>query len=152
MKKQANTQSSNRRELLEQRRNLRSNATPAEAAMWKLLKGKQIMGLQWRRQFSIGPYILDFYCPKLHFCIELDGEPHFTAEGMEKDKIRAQWLQEVHNIHILRFENHLVFDYPQSIMAEIEITAKELIYSNSLPLFEGTPIKTEGEPIDSKSN
>ena len=33
MKKQANTQSNNRRELLEQRRNLRSNATPAEAAM-----------------------------------------------------------------------------------------------------------------------
>ena len=71
MKKQANTQSNNRRELLEQRRNLRSNATPAEAAMWKLLKGKQIMGLQWRRQFSIGPYILDFYCPKLHFVLNL---------------------------------------------------------------------------------
>jgi hypothetical protein len=39
---------------------------------------------------------------------------------------------------------------PQSIIAEIEITAKELIYSNSLPLFEGTPSKTEGEPLDSK--
>ena len=39
---------------------------------------------------------------------------------------------------------------PQSIIAKIEITAKGLIYSNSLPLFEGTPSKTEGEPIDSK--
>ena len=37
-----------------------------------------------------------------------------------------------------------------SIIAEIEITAKELIYSNSLPLFEGTPSETEGEPLDSK--
>ena len=142
MNKQADTQSNNRHELLEQRRNLRSNATPAERAMWKLLKGKQIMGLQWRRQFSIGPYILDFYCPQLHLGIELDGEPHFTAEGIESDQIRSLWLQEKHGIHILRFENHLVFDYPQNIIAEIEMAIEELMFSNSLPL-RGTPSKTE---------
>ena len=71
MKKRVDYQLNNRREQLEQRRHLRSNGTPAEAAMWKLLKNKKIMGLQWRRQFSVGSYILDFYCflfSKTAFC------------------------------------------------------------------------------------
>ena len=78
MKKRVDYQLNNRREQLEQRRHLRSNGTPAEAAMWKLLKNKKIMGLQWRRQFSVGSYILDFIvllyiyvsnlmvCPTIH--------------------------------------------------------------------------------------
>ena len=130
MKNRLDIQQNNRRDQLEQRRNLRSNGTPAEAAMWNILKGKKIMGLQWRRQFSIGPYILDFYCPKIHLCIELDGEPHYTLKGMEQDQIRTEWLQEEHGIHILRFENHLVFDYPQNVVAEIELAIKELGYYN----------------------
>ena len=133
MKKRVDFQLNNRREQLEQRRHLRSNGTPAEAAMWKLLKNKKIMGLQWRRQFSVGSYILDFYCPSLHLCIELDGEPHYTPEGAEQDKTRTEWLLNEYGIHILRFENHLVFDYPQSVIAEIELTINELQHLNSLP-------------------
>ena len=150
MKKRVDYQLYNRREQLEQRRHLRSNGTPAEAAMWKLLKNKKIMGLQWRRQFSVGSYILDFYCPSLHLCIELDGEPHYTPEGAEQDKTRTEWLLNEYGIHILRFENHLVFDYPQSVIAEIELTINELQHLNSL--LRSTPSKTEGELLVSKSN
>ena len=47
----------------ETRRELRLHGTPAEAALWTLLKGRQVNNLRWRRQFSIETYILDFYCP-----------------------------------------------------------------------------------------
>ena len=128
MNHRPDTQQNNRHDQMKQRRYLRSNGTPAEAAMWNLLKNKQIMGLQWRRQFSVGPYILDFYCPQLHLCIELDGEPHYSPEGVEQDHTRTEWLQKDRGIQTLRFENHLVFDYPQNIIAEIELTIKELTH------------------------
>lgn len=48
----------------EQRQLLRNNMTKAEWALWHLLKGKQRLGYKFRRQFSVGPFILDFYCPE----------------------------------------------------------------------------------------
>ena len=59
--------------------------------------------------------------------------PHYTPEGAEQDKTRTEWLLNEYGIHILRFENHLVFDYPQSVIAEIELTINELQHLNSLP-------------------
>ena len=57
------------------RNSLRNNSTAAESTLWKVLRNKQIEGLRFRRQHSIGPYIMDFYCPEIKLCIELDGEP-----------------------------------------------------------------------------
>ncbi len=47
--------------LKQNRKELRSNLTPAEAALWKILKNSQIEGKKFRRQHSVGPYILDFF-------------------------------------------------------------------------------------------
>lgn len=55
------------------RKTLRNNGTPAEGKLWSILKNKQVENLTFRRQFSIGKYILDFYCPTLRLAIELDG-------------------------------------------------------------------------------
>ena len=46
--------------------------------MWQRIKGKQIEGLKFRRQFGVGPYVLDFCCPELRLAIELDGQIHNT--------------------------------------------------------------------------
>jgi very-short-patch-repair endonuclease len=54
-------------------RSLRANATKAERKLWRRLKSKQIEGLKFRKQHPIGPYILDFYCPEVKLCIEVDG-------------------------------------------------------------------------------
>ena len=51
------------------RQTLRTHGTSAEATMWRMLKSEQICGVKFRRQFSVGPYILDFYCPILKICI-----------------------------------------------------------------------------------
>jgi very-short-patch-repair endonuclease len=69
--------------------------TPAEVALWSLLKNKQVFGLKFRRQTSIENYIVDFYCPKIKMIIELDGEPHFTPEQTERDKKRDKRLTEL---------------------------------------------------------
>ena len=71
----------NRKEKEVQRKELRSNGTKYEATLWLILKNRQIDGVRFRRQFSVGEYILDFYCPELKLGIELDGQGHYTIEG-----------------------------------------------------------------------
>ena len=103
----------------ELRRELRTHGTIAEATLWQMLKSRQIEGFKFRRQFGIGPYILDFYCPELRLCIELDGQPHFTPEGYEYDLHRTEYLNRFHGIQVMRFENIDVFCYPENVLSEI---------------------------------
>ena len=44
------------------RRELRNAPTPAEATLWQYLRKRQILGKRFRRQYSIGRYIVDFFC------------------------------------------------------------------------------------------
>ena len=104
--------------LKENRRNLRSNLTPAEATLWVALKNKQLGGRRFRRQFSVGNYILDFFCPSEKLAIELDGAYHFTVAGFEKDKERDHYL-ESKGIKVLRFENKYVFQHIEAVLEEI---------------------------------
>jgi len=41
--------------------------------------GKECEGYKFRRQYSVGTYVVDFYCAELKLAIEIDGESHFTA-------------------------------------------------------------------------
>jgi len=78
----------NRKVLKQKRKILRNNLTPGEASLWKFLQKSQLEGRKFRRQHSVGNYILDFYCPGEKINIELDGEYHIP----EKDKKRDHWL------------------------------------------------------------
>ena len=120
----------NRRTL---RRDLRSNGTAAEAVLWRCLRAKQVEGVQWRRQFSIGVYILDFYAPQLKLCIELDGEPHYTPEGSAYDMQREEWLLRVHGIRTIRFENVDVFRHNESIIEYIRAITKDILRTQEYP-------------------
>ena len=91
-------------EFLDFARRLRKNQTDAEKLLWSILRSRQLLGLKFRRQHSIGPYILDFYCHDYKLCIELDGGQHYTSKGQKGDEARAAFLQ-TRGIHILRFSN-----------------------------------------------
>ena len=110
----------NLQNLKEFRRDLRNHSTVAEMFLWNKLKGRQVEGLLFRRQFSVGGYILDFYCPELHLAIELDGEVH--NQQIDYDKQRSRELLEQHNIKVLRYENHWVYDHLQYIYDDIHDT------------------------------
>lgn len=115
----------NQYEKKQQRMDLRSHGTSAEAAMWKILNRRQIDGLRFRRQYSMGPYIMDFYCPELRLCIELDGEVHFHPGAGQHDLQRTRYLESM-GIYVVRYENYNVFQCPQSIIEHIKQTAREL--------------------------
>ena len=100
------------------RKELRSSLTPAEAALWKSLQRSQVGGKKFRRQHSVGPFILDFYCPECRLAVELDGQTHFNPHSWEHDCRRTEYLQKW-NIRVVRFENRDVFEYPEWVRAEI---------------------------------
>ncbi len=72
-----------------QARYLRNNSLLPEVLLWNRLKHDQI-GYQFRRQFEFDNYILDFYCPKLRFAIEIDGKIHELSK--ERDLERDTYL------------------------------------------------------------
>ncbi|MBO5061407.1 MAG: DUF559 domain-containing protein [Prevotella sp.] len=98
-----------------ERKILRNNSTFFEAILWKVLKAKQVNGLKFRRQHSIGRYILDFYCPSIKLGIELDGNSHYTQSGLDNDEKRTAFLND-NGISIMRFENKIVTNNPGHIV------------------------------------
>ncbi|MBF9236555.1 endonuclease domain-containing protein [Hymenobacter sp. BT683] len=103
----------------EARRTLRNNLTSAEAALWNRLKSGQVGGRKFRRQHSVGEFILDFYCPQEKLAVELDGAGHFTVSGNLHDAARTEYLNAV-GIRVIRFENKLIWSALDSVVHSIE--------------------------------
>ena len=105
-------------EFLDFARRLRKNQTDAEKLLWKILRNRQLLGLKFRRQHPVGPYILDFYCHDCKLCIELDGGQHYTSEGQQEDKDRTMFLA-TRGIHTLRFSNLDVLQNIEGVLLKI---------------------------------
>ena len=108
----------NRKYLKQRRQTLRNNSTSAEVALWQILKGKQLNGSKFRRQHSVGNYILDFYCPEFKLAVELDGQGHFEEEQILKDKEREKFLNEF-GIKVIGIENKNVFENTDQVISFI---------------------------------
>ena len=115
----------NKSHLKKYRRNLRKNLTPAEPSLWKHLKNRKLDGRRFRRQFSIGNYILDFYCPAEKPAIELDGQEDFTPWGSMHDDERTKFLNKM-GIKVIRFENIEIFENIEFVLRQIRKNFKEI--------------------------
>jgi very-short-patch-repair endonuclease len=91
------------------RQHLRNNMTEAEIRLWSRLKSKQISGYKVRRQYGVGPYIVDFYCLRLKLAIEIDGDSHFSPSGQSHDKKRDDYIRK-EGIEILRLTTTEVYE------------------------------------------
>jgi adenine-specific DNA-methyltransferase len=84
-------------------RELRKNLTEAEAFAWAKLRYRQLGGYKFRRQMSLGSFVVDFVCLERRLVLELDGGQH--ADQREDDQRRTDWL-ESQGFQVLRFWNH----------------------------------------------
>ena len=86
-------------------RALRKELTPAERKLWAALRQKQL-GVKFRRQHAIGPYITDFCCIREKLVIEVDGSQHLDQEDYDAE--RTAYL-EARGYRVLRFwNNHIL--------------------------------------------
>ncbi len=107
----------NIKSLFNRRKELRNNATPHEALLWQKLKHFQL-GFKFRRQHSIGGYIVDFYCPEKRFVIEIDGAQHFEKKNADYDRIRTEFLNGL-DIRVLRFDNAQINTNMEGVLENI---------------------------------
>lgn len=103
----------------DRRRKLRRRLTPAEATLWKYLKNSNLDGRKFRRQHSVGPYILDFYCVEEWLAVELDGEVHRNDHAELYDYRRKKYLNGK-GIKVIRFENFLIWDGFEHVLGLIK--------------------------------
>lgn len=112
------TKAYNRTGLKSRRRELRKNMPLPEIILWSRLKGRGLNGYKFRRQYSVGRYIMDFYCPELKLAVEIDGDTHFSDGREEKDRARER-LIESYGITFLRFTNIEVNENIEGVLGKI---------------------------------
>ncbi len=93
--------------------------------------------MKFFRQYSIGPYILDFYCPTMKLAVELDGGQHNQRENKEYDLVRSEYLK-AQAIDVIRFWNHEVLINMQGVFAELALKVTS-------PNPPSSPLKIRGD-------
>jgi len=100
------------------RQSLRAEMPSAEYVLWSKLRKRQMMGYKFRRQYSVGPYVVDFYCAELRLAIEVDGDSHFQTDAQSHDREREAFIKSF-GIDFLRFRNVEVFEELSAVLDSI---------------------------------
>lgn len=114
--------------LKEYGRENRQKMTPAEEALWKVVRNRQVDNYKFRRQHAIAGYIPDFVCLEKQLIIEIDGEYHNQEEQRKFDEARTEWLNE-NGYSIIRFSNEEVLNNINVVIDKI----KDSLRSSPLP-------------------
>jgi len=104
--------------LKQRRRNLRREQTDAEKLLWRYLRGRRLRGIKFYRQYSVGPFILDFFSAELRLAVEVDGGQHLTDERRQYDEERSEYLR-AYGIEVIRFWNNEVLNNVSGVLNRI---------------------------------
>ena len=104
--------------VFKQAKQLRRNQTEAEAKLWSHLRNHQLKDIGFRRQHTIGPYIVDFCAPRKKLIVELDGGQHLEQE--EYDRERTSFLASK-GYQVLRFWNNEVMKDIDGVLRVIDL-------------------------------
>ena len=107
---------------------LRRNQTQEENLLWYQFLRRY--PCQFRRQYVIGNYIVDFYCHRAKLVVELDGSQHYDTSEMEKDAQRTRYLESL-GLKVLRFTNLDVRRHFQDVCEAINLTVQERTAAHS---------------------
>jgi very-short-patch-repair endonuclease len=114
----------------EKRRRLRNTMPDAEVILWSRLKGRQLLGCKFRRQHSVGAFVIDFYSPEIRLAIELDGDGHFREGAREYDQQRTQFIERF-GIRVMRILNSDVYE---NLGGVLEMIGNEVLKKREEPL------------------
>ena len=106
-------------------RRLRQDATPAEEVLWEELRDRRLNGQKFRRQWTIGRFVLDFYCSEGKLGIEVDGPNHLSPKAKSMDAERDRDLEH-RGIEVLRITNEEVMD---DLGAVLDTIRKKLAFA-----------------------
>ena len=114
---------------------LRKKQTKAEAHLWKILRGRHLENLKFRRQHPINRFIVDFYCHELKLVVEIDGDIHLLTHIKEYDNFREAKLNSF-GLNVIRFTNAQVY-MEQHVIINAILKVKAGFPSPFIPLPKG---------------
>ena len=94
-------------------RQQRRAMSPPEVQLWALLR-RSPMGVRFRRQHPIGPYVADFYCPPAKLVIEIDGKVHEAVGAAAHDADRDEYLRSI-GLQVVRIPAAQVLANPGAV-------------------------------------
>ncbi|RZA34033.1 MAG: DUF559 domain-containing protein [Lysobacteraceae bacterium] len=107
-------------------RKLRKDSTEPEQLVWSFLRDRRLHNQKFRRQKSLGPYVLDFYCHELKLAVELDGGQHNEPERHASDAKRDAYVAS-HAVTTLRYWNHDVLHRTETVLEDISSRVHALL-------------------------
>ena len=96
-------------------RNMRRHPTPSEHVLWQAIRGERL-GVSFRRQLPIGPYIVDFVAARERLIVEVDGGYH--AQRGSADQRRQRWLEK-QGYRVIRLSSSIVLQDTAAAVATI---------------------------------
>lgn len=135
-------------------RQLRKNSTDPEQLLWSFLRDRRLHGQKFRRQKTLGPYILDFYCHELKLAIELDGGQHNESQSLASDARRDAFVAG-QGVMTLRYWNHDVLERTDEVLADISyrvlaLVKGDLVDGQSMPSSDLRPPSPGGRREEQK--
>ena len=100
----------------------------AEKTLWHHLRNRKVAGCKFRRQYSLGPYVLDFFCYESKLAIEMDGRQHGELKAQAHDAKRDMYLK-MHGIRIKRIWNFQLRENLDGVLAGIRMTLEGIMES-----------------------
>ena len=112
------------KDLRQRSQQLRKQMTKEERHLWyDFLKTYPV---QFKRQYSVGNYIVDFFCFHARLIIELDGSQHCEPKAMKYDRTRTEYLQK-QGFLVLRFSNSDVMTQFRAVCETIDTAVKNRV-------------------------
>lgn len=111
-----------KRRMIEVARTLRAEQTPSEDTLWAALRNRGLDGWKFRRQFPVGPFVLDFFCAQARLAVEVDGAIHL--EQMQADRLRQELIEEV-GIRFVRVTADAVEQHLPDVLTSIRAALNE---------------------------
>ena len=114
-------------------RQIRRESTDAERLLWFHLRDRRL-GVKFRRQQFVGPFIVDFLSLEAAVIVEVDGSQH--QEAVDAGRMR---FLERRGFRVLRFWNHDVLVRTESVLEVI--LASVALTPTPLPEGEGLKLR-----------
>jgi very-short-patch-repair endonuclease len=118
--------------LKDRARQLRKNMTDSESVLWSRVRRKQLMGIQFYRQKSIGKYIVDFFAPRIELVLEVDGSQHMGSNQLQRDQKREEYFAGL-GLKVLRFNSNEVLIETDAVVEVIFQAINEKLNSQIPP-------------------
>lgn len=99
--------------------------TDPEVILWSRLRTRRPGEPTFRRQYPVGPYILDFYCSAARVAVEVDGYIHGTGSQPAHDLRRDAWLKG-QGLTVYRISAASVMDDVVEVADGVRALAREL--------------------------